>query len=220
MQGIKRSSNRLIQVVAIFALFVSFTSVSAAAEENNDSRWLATVKGGIFEPDFDQYETFYGSDHTSYYGVSFSYLFRQHFEVGVGLDYSRSKGKGWLPQNQQTGGEVRYSIMPVHAYVGYRGKFSAAQGVVPYVSLGLTYLRYEQKVLGQDDVDGGAGGFHWRAGVQFRLNSFDRAGAGKLSARYGIENTYLSLEYQSVSAKSDDIELGGQSMLIGLVLEI
>jgi hypothetical protein len=180
--------------------------------------WTLEIKGGEFEPELEEWETFYGDDRTEHAGLAAAYKFLRQAEVGLALDYIKDEGVGFLPLNDELGGEVKLQLYPAHLYVLLRGIFFEDQWVVPYVGGGLTRVYYRQKIENQASVRGEADGDHTRAGLQILLDWFDTGNAVGFEDE-GVENSYLTIEMLSFSAEIDGIELGGESTMIGFAFE-
>lgn len=187
--------------------------------------WSIEVKGGKFEPDAENWETFYGKKDTDQYGVAWAYKPVRQMEVGLSIDFSKDRGKGLLADNS-IGGRVEYEQFPVTAFVLLRGVFNENQWVVPYVGIGYTQLYYKVDIQNDDKREGDTGGIQTRAGLQFLLDPINKRGALGLQRDFGVENLYLVLEVQELDADKEtvsnggaDIELGGTSYLIGLLFE-
>jgi hypothetical protein len=180
--------------------------------------WTLEIKGGHFEPELEEWETFYGDDRTDQAGLLAGYKFLRQVEVGLAIDSIKDKGVGFLPINDQLGGEVDFELYPAHLYVLWRGVFFEEQWVVPYVGGGATRVYYRQAVENQATVRGKVNGDHVRAGLQFLLDWIDTGSASGFEEE-GVDNTYLTVEALSFSAEIAGIELGGESAMIGLAFE-
>ncbi|MBI3776965.1 MAG: hypothetical protein HY273_15710, partial [Gammaproteobacteria bacterium] len=64
-------------------------------------------------------------------------------------------------------------------------------------------------------------GSHTRAGVQFLLDRLSGSDAANMQRSYGIDNTYLFIEQQTIKAevKSTKVDIGGKVYLLGLLFE-
>jgi hypothetical protein len=197
---------------------------SAQAQEPQPSNpvsrpyWTVEIKGGNFEPELEEWETFYGDDRTDQSGLSVGYKFLRQVEVGLAIDYIKDKGVGTLPISGELGGEVEFELYPAHLHLTLRGIFFENQWVVPYVGGGVTRVYYRQAIENQASVRGKVEGDHTRAGLQFLLDWMDTGSASGFEEE-GVENTYLTVEVLSFSAEIDGIELGGESKMIGLAFE-
>jgi len=209
---------QIITTCTIAMLAFSFFN-SAHARKSERPHWSLEVKGGRFTPDIDNYETFYGNDDTSEFSIGFGYKFLRQLEVGAQASYIQDDGVGLLPLNQNLGGQVAYTLVPVDVFVLFRAVFAKNQWVVPYIGGGWTRAYYRQKIQNQDDVEGKADGYHARAGIQISLNNMAPGQAAVAQKGIGPDYSYLIFEAKTFSAKKDGIELGGTSYLFGFLFE-
>ena len=100
-------------------------------------RWAMELKGGLFTPDLEDYEQFYGDDDSTLWGVSLGYRITNWLEVGGELGYTSEKGVGSLPGGGGSGGSVRYTLLPLQLFVNLRYDRSFRQLLVPYAGVGL-----------------------------------------------------------------------------------
>lgn len=195
----------------------------AAADDNAVEKpaWSFEFKGGRYHSTLDDYSKHFERNRSDELAFALARKAFRIFEVGVEVGRVHDKGVGDLIKNQTTGGTVIFDRYPVHAYVALRGVFYENQWVVPYIGGGATREYYEQKVVGQSSAKGHASGSHTRAGVQFLLDRLSGSDAANLQSGFGIENTYLFLEQQSIKAevKSANVDLGGKVYLLGLLFE-
>lgn len=192
----------------------------AADDVQKRSHWSIEFKGGLYYPDEDQWDRFYGKNRTGQLGMALGYKFHRRIEVGIESYFIKDSGVGYLPENDTTGGEVTINMYPVNLFLLYRAVFNEDQLVVPYVGGGWTHMFYRQKISGQDDVEGSTDGYHFRAGLQLLLDRLDKSGSFK-SAQRGINNTYLFLEVESIKAEDSATasKLGGQLYSLGVLVE-
>jgi hypothetical protein len=110
-----------------------------------------------------------------------------------------------------------------------RGIFTENQWVVPYVGGGWTRMYYKEELSLQPTARGYTDGSHVRGGLQLLLDVFDQRAATNMYRDYGISHTYFFVEAQrtramidtvaTVSSPSESINLGGTSVLGGLLFE-
>jgi len=211
-----------VQKIFIAALFCCVTSLATADDSAVDKpAWSFEFKGGRYHPALDGYSDYFGRNRTDELAVTLARKVFRVVEVGVELGRVHDKGVGALPLNHATGGTVTYDLYPVHAYIALRGVFYENQWLVPYIGGGSTREYYEQSVVGQSTAKGHADGSHTRAGLQFLLDRLSGGDAANLQSGYGIDNTYLFIEQQTIKAevKSAKIDLGGKIYLLGLLFE-
>ncbi len=192
--------------------------MTAASLAPSAPNWSLGLKTGKFEPELEEWATFYGDDHTDQFGVALGYKILPQVEVGLSIDYAEDSGVGTLPLNDALGGEVDFNMYPTHLYVLLRGVLFENQWIVPYVGGGMTRAYYRQKIENQNSVRGKADGDHTRAGLQILLDQLDTGNAAGFEEE-DVENTYLVVEAVSFSAEVDGIELGGKSVTFGFVFE-
>ncbi len=198
-------------------LLLAISSTLAAADEATP--WVGALKGGVFEPDLDEYETFYGDSQTDFFALALGYQFRPWLEVGGQVGGMRDSGIGLQPGTGQLGGSVEYTLVPVHIYVNFIGKRDQQQLLVPFAGAGLTTAYYRQEIATQPSREGRTDlGYNATAGVQLLLDRLDPRSARQLSAEGRIQ-TYLTFQAQWFSTEEDGIDLGGVTYLLGLRFE-
>jgi hypothetical protein len=184
------------------------------------------LKGGLFYPEIDNWQTYYGDQKTGHYAGTLAYKIFRQLEVGVEGGYIRDSGQGKAPLHSAAGvtvlaGNVTYELFPLQAFVLFRAVFSENQWLVPYVGGGWTRMYYREKIEFQDTIKGSFDGYHGRAGVQFLLDGLDRDAANSFYLEYGVSHTYLFVEAQKsrVMVDNSDLDLGGTSFLAGFLFE-
>jgi len=220
----------LTRVLKCFVAVLCCCVISLAVADDNavdKPSWSFEFKGGRYHPTLDEYSDYFGRNRTDELAFTLARKVFRVFEAGVEVGRVHDKGVGGLPFNKEkgfpvvTGGTVTYDLYPVQAFITLRGVFYENQWLVPYVGGGSTREYYEQKVVGQSAVKGHASGSHTRAGLQFLLDRLSGSDAANLQSSFGIDNTYLFLEQQTIKAevKSAKIDLGGKVYLLGLLFE-
>ena len=215
-------------VLAVSLLSVSAVTWSAdqavvdAKEETAEyaaPRWSLEFKGGKYKPDLELYKEFYGSDTNTFLAIGGAWRVNNWFELGGELGYSKDRGVGLLPNSGETGGNVKYTLMPLQLFANFRYDRSLNQLFVPYAGIGLVTAWYRQEIdqqpdrKGRTDVGGSA-----RVGLQLLLNRLDKSSAQYLRGDRRLRS-YLFLEGQYFSTKVDGIDLGGEILLLGLRME-
>jgi opacity protein-like surface antigen len=180
-------------------------------------RWAYEFRAGVFEPDLDLFEVFYGNDSESHYALAGSYRFKDWLEVGGEYSHMRANGVGVLTSSQALGGSVRYQLNPVHVFANFIFQREPDQRVVPYAGVGLAVARYEQEVAQQSDNKGRTdAGYSARAGVRFMLSARRRSTS---MAGSPYQRSFIFLEAQELSFEADSIELGGLAYSLGFRME-
>jgi hypothetical protein len=206
------------------ALLICCLGLSAGLPAGADTpasspHWSFEIKGGEFQPELSDWKKYFGSDSMNLDVVALGYMPLRALQLGAEVGYTHDDGQGLLPLNGTLGGDVSYTLVPVHVYLVVRGVFTAGQWLIPYVGGGWTRAYYKQEVATQQKNEGHADGWNTRAGLQLLLNPLDPSSAEKLKKGFGIDYTYLTLEAQKFSAKIDGTDLGGKSYLLGVRVE-
>jgi len=186
---------------------------------NASPKWTMEFYAGAFEPEDENWSTYYGSSKMPQVGFSIAYRIFNVLDIGTNISYGRDQGKGDLPLNNLIAGDVVHEMLPVELYLLFRARFTEGQWLVPYVGGGYTRFAYRQEVKGQDTVKGSVDGNHFRAGLQFLLDPLDEKSAQEIYRGFGVINSYLYLEYKQTEAEADKIKIGGTSYNMGLMLE-
>jgi hypothetical protein len=196
----------------------ALVSLASAADDGPTlaaPRWRVEVKGGNFEPALESFDTFYGDDDADHFAVSFARGLRPWLEAGAEVGHMRETGLGVLSTEGTPGGEVTYTLVPLHLFVNLRGVRKADQLFVPYVGLGLSSAYYKQEIDLQTDRSGVSHlGSDWRLGLQLYLNRLDGDTRGNYGSA-GVKQTYLFAELQRFSTQQSDKDLGGDLLTIG-----
>jgi hypothetical protein len=211
-------------LLACMTAFLAAAPDAPAAELKSRPHWSAEVKGGVFYPAADNWSAYYGSDRTWQIAGSLAYKLTRRIEAGIEGGMAKDQGAGYAPLNGISTGKVDYSLYPLNVFALFRGIFAEDQWVVPYVGGGYTRMFYRQQTEGQSDVKGAANGYHGRAGLQLLLDRIDTRAANNMYLGYGIIHTYLFVEAQRTTAKTDTVsggtvDLGGTSYLAGFLFE-
>ena len=175
----------------------------------------------------------YGESGNLSLWVGRSYSWRHILEVEVGAAFARSRGNLLAADGVTSSGEdVRLTLLPVTAALSARLDLFENQPVVPYASFGGDYWLWreswstETTLITDDAMGGGKYGWHWAVGGQILLDIFEQDQAGKLKARRGIEDSYLTVEYRESTVgdfqqeSSSGLLLGGSAVLVGLRFDL
>jgi len=212
---------RLAAWIVALGLVMSAAPARAQDSDGTAPRWSVEIKAGRFQPEVPDWETHYGNDATRAFAVALGRKVIRQVEVGAELLYGSDRGQGNLPLNERRGGDVLYEFAPVHAYILARGVLSERQWLVPFFGAGIGQLYYRQQVSGGPSSEGSTAYRTARAGLQLLLDRLSPRSAMNLQRGYGIEHTYLILDFQRSSAEIDGTpwDLGGDSWLAGLLFE-
>jgi len=212
------ASCKVMLVVLLSSACLLLPVASLAKDELTTPHWSFEFKVGQFESALDKWDTYY-DENPFLLNVGWSYKIFRPLEIGLSLGRMTTNGIGNFPIQQGIGGDVNFTLVPVNISLLYRFVFHEKQLLVPYIGGGWTRVYYRQRTGDGDKFEGSHDGHHVKLGVQILLDSFDKRSARNLHRRAGIENTYLFLEAQSIKAKENGIDLGGDSISLGLLME-
>ena len=209
---------RLVAALAI-GLLVTMQASAQGAGSLESPRWTYELRGVYFEPDLPQFSTFYGGDHSTYFGLAGTYRLLDRLELGGEYGLMREHGVGVLSDSNTLGGSVEYRLDSFHVFANMIFQNEPTQRVVPYVGGGLLVMRYEQAVPQQATVEGRTDlGWSARAGVRFMVASVGPV-ARSSSTESSYWRSYMFVEAEHMSAKVDRWNLGGNAFVIGFRME-
>jgi len=212
------NNDKAIVIALLLSACFLLPMASLAKDGTTPPRWSFEFKVGKFESALDEWDTYY-DERPFQLNVAWSYKIFRPLEIGLSLGRMTTDGVGNLPLQQSVGGDVSFTLVPLNVSLLYRLIFHENQLLVPYVGGGWSRVYYRQKTGDGDKFEGSRDGNHLKVGVQLLLDSFDKNGARNLQRRMGVENTYLFLEALSIETKKDQIDLGGDSVSLGLLME-
>ena len=210
-------SRRITLALSLVACVLAARGVCAQEAAVESPRWTYELRGAYFEPDLEQFATFYGDDTDSLLGIAGTYRLRDWLELGGEYGWMEETGVGLLTETGTLGGTVELRLNPAHVFANYIFQRAIDQRVVPYVGAGLMVMRYEQKVDFQDDIEGRTdAGWSARAGVRFLIKTHEPTSRSS-GAPYWRALAFF--EAQHMSAEVDDIDLGGNAVVVGFRME-
>ncbi len=175
----------------LFFLSLSFSS-NLHAVEATDQHWTAQFQGGFFLPTDDVLDQFLGKCCNGMYQLTFGRIFKDKYEVNLGVGLMSEGGTAIGINNGLPSGEdFNFTVVPISNSFVYRADFVENQLFVPYGGAGFDYMYFRENVQG-DVTEGVKFGYHAMAGVQILLEFFDQT-ADALEAE-GINDVFLTLE--------------------------
>jgi opacity protein-like surface antigen len=215
---------RKLAALALCLASGSMLATHASAQQSvlggfESPRWTYELRGVYFRPELEHFATFYGDDHSTFFGLAGTYRFGDRLELGGEYALMKENGVGQLSNSGGLGGSVELRLDRFQVFTNWIFQNDPLQRVVPYVGAGLLAVRYEQNIDLQPKVEGRTDlGWSGRAGVRFRIGSHGPT-AGADSADSPYWRSFVFLEAQRSSAKVDDIELGGDAVVVGFRME-
>ncbi|HJN73093.1 MAG TPA: hypothetical protein QGF58_04070 [Myxococcota bacterium] len=227
---------------ALFLLALAGLFMAPRAEAADFEGWKTKTKTNelhVGPMEFDQaaFGTVYGD---SVYMLRFDggrQLWR-FFELGGSVGLVRKEGTLVGTDSEASSGDAsQLTILPLSAAVtarfdptlkirdGWRG-----MPVVPYASIGADYyLRRErygdidtEDPFGNEVWSGGQAGWHYALGADILLDWMDPDNASRAQARWGIEDTYLTIEWrtrQDWPSSTSSLSFAGDTVTVGLKVD-
>ena len=183
------------------------------------------VGGGYFIPAVDDWKEQYGRSGGWLPSLYAGYAVAPRWWVAAEAGYFSSESRARDVTGNLSIERQRLTLLPITLGVEHAVRFSEDQLFVPFVGLGYRRVVYRLEVGNKDRVQGGAGGWVARGGLDVLLNALDPSAASGLREEWGIARTYMRFEAQwakvnaSGSAGTGDIDLGGKTFLAGLKFE-
>jgi opacity protein-like surface antigen len=209
---------RFLTALALGLLF-NAPAWSQGSGSLDSPRWTYELRGIYFRPDLPQFSTFYGNDHSTYFGIAGTYRLLDRLELGGEYGLMKEHGVGVQTNSGLLGGSVEYRLDSFHVFANWIFQNEPTQRVVPYVGAGLLVMRYEQSVELQPKIEGRTDpGWSARAGVRFQVASVGPVPRSS-STESSYWRAYMFLEAQHMSAKVDGQNLGGDAAVLGFRME-
>ena len=153
-------------------------------------------------------------------------LFRT-LEVDAGLGLMRETDAAVGEDSGESSGYyTRLTLLPVSLSGTLRLDVFDGQPIVPFAKGGMDYwLWMEQQNTGDGFVQGsstsgGKVGFHYGFGVNVLLDVFSKHRASRAEARWGIQDSYIVVEYRVQEMLSEDgLGFGGTALTAGLKID-
>ncbi len=165
-------------------------------------KWFSAELGfGAATPFGNLVQEIYGDRglHPMWHG-RFGLLLFSVFDLGLSADFAQITGRriGVL-EGERSAEYSRLTLAPFTATAIARLDLLPHQPVVPYAGAGVGYLVWsERNPIEDEQVDGDKYGWTWLAGAQILLDELEPARADDLDGWWGVNDTYLTLEYSRV----------------------
>jgi len=172
-------------------------------------------------------QSVYGENGNQLFFLESGMQFFRLLEVDVGLGLLRESDAA-LGQDsgEESGYTTRLSLFPISLSGTFRLDVFDGQPLVPFASGGVDYwLWAEQQNTGDgylmgSSTKGGKLGYHYGVGVNVLLDVFSQERASRAEARWGIEDSYLVVEYRLQETLSEEgLAFGGSVISAGLKID-
>jgi hypothetical protein len=216
-----------LKKLLVLVMLVLAPVLAHAADPRPDRpHWSVEIKGGVFEPALPDFKKYYDKSTVPEFAGSLAYKVIRQIDIGLSAGYLQAKGRGDARLNNMLAGNVTLKLAPINAFVLFRGVMSEEQWLVPYIGGGFTRMYYQERIDGQDTINGSVDGYHARGGLQFVLDALDPKAASSMYRDYGMFHTslFFEVEYiravvQATSTNPEEVNLGGTAYLAGLLFE-
>ncbi|MBI2609413.1 MAG: hypothetical protein HYW47_07455 [Deltaproteobacteria bacterium] len=113
---------------------------------------------------------------------------------------------------------ARFENVSLHGGAIYHFKYTRHQVFVPFIEGGGSYYWLKQER--QNPYNRTRRGFFGSAGIQLNLNAFEKKTADRFDLNYGINNTYITVEYKYINTPTAGVlDLSGQFFLAGFSMD-
>jgi hypothetical protein len=218
---------------AFLACLVALGAVRDARAAEDDRRW----KGGAVEVRFGPlwFDEVGGDDNpvTAVYGDTGNQLLMLEggpslfdvLQIELGIGRYHRRGNPVDSGGTSSGEDSAISMYPLTAGGRIRLDVLREQWIVPTVAAGADYWLWTERSAydsenyeWRDKIGGGKPGWHWAAGAQILLDAFEPRRASQLTARTGIDDSYIVAEYreQEIGEDHDGLIFTGSSFTVGL----
>jgi hypothetical protein len=148
-------------------------------------------------------------------------------DAGFGLIRGKGDAVGLAGDTPEPSGyPSRLVLMPVSLSVTFRADFWDGQPVVPYARAGGEYWLWFEQVKDEETyLQGGRGaggkiGWSYGGGVNILLDTFSRERSGNMKARWGVEDSYLVVDWRRQAMLEDGgLTFEGEALTVGLKLD-
>ena len=205
-----------ICIIILFLLVAHAPSIRA-----EQPIWSLALKGGYTLSEIDGWEDNYDDDGFATIGAEFGWKINRQLELNTSISYGDDRGNAFTASGRESVDALKYKQVPVHISVLYRFISHEDQFIVPFLGGGYTHLFYRLEFI-DDKRTGDQFGYHVRGGFQILLDRLEPDKADEISTTWGIDHTYLFFEgiYSKVDDfGSEDIDLGGWTIFVGLLFE-
>jgi hypothetical protein len=232
-------------IIIILFFIAPFLSIPLLFAETSRSS-IFEIHGGYFTPNIDDesgltttpYKDIF-KDSGLRFGATYSFEIIKDNYIGTisvlsGIEYFHVSGYGRYENDstQESSDETILTMIPMEVALVYNLDQLQNLFEIPfvfYVKIGLNYnLWWTTNGLGnvvdyEDNSSiGGKKGWHYGLGLRFLLDFLDSEAAVNFDNQYGINNSYLFIEFNSSNIDDfggNGFKLGGDYVRFGLALE-
>jgi hypothetical protein len=172
-------------------------------------------------------QTVYGESGNQLFFLESGVQFFRSLEIDAGIGLLReSDAAVGADSGDESGYTTRLSLLPVSLSGTLRLDLFEGQPIVPFAKVGVDYwLWTEQQNTGEgylkgSSTNGGKPGYHYGFGLNLLLDMFDMDRASRAQARWGIEDSYIVVEYRIQETLTEEgLDFGGSVISAGLKID-
>ena len=94
---------RFVWPLALGLLSARASAQASAFTALDSPRWTYEIRGVYFRPDLDNFSTFYGDNHSNYFGIAGTYRFGDRLELGGEVVVSKPEDLPFLDRGLPSG---------------------------------------------------------------------------------------------------------------------
>lgn len=207
--------SKFLHLLFAGALLAGALPAQAATSYQSERDWLLSLQFGSFKPEIDKEPGLVGTPFLDVFGprprllsrISIErFVFKDFGTLGGGLDagFAEFFGNAFVEGSDTPSPDtVSMRMVPITVFADYRFDWAAQNWkfpFVPYAKAGIGGWLFWINDAHGDTAGGGAAkgvrwGWTWSAGLQLMLDIFDPRLSREFDREYGVNGTYLYVDY-------------------------
>lgn len=231
----KRRARRAPLALSALIITIAAPGVAFGQDEEQTSRFSAEVKLGGYTPSIDSEFSEGQGPYQRFFGDKGMWMFETQLSVAAidlwgplgvtaNIGYAqKSASMLFADDGTDAPGETTLRIIPMRLGLSYNAEYLYRRFHVPLIpsaTIGLDYALWSTKDAGDDTSgSGGKSGWHVGAGLDLVLDPLAPGSAAVMSRKYGIEKTYLGVDFTSTHLNNfgqSTFDLSDNQWLFGL----
>lgn len=210
-------------MVALLALTYTTAAQGQGVEramvtDRSPRHWTLELQFGSYFPSIDRgvsgtpFEDVFGGGNLLTQLALQRYVYEGIGTLGIGLQvgYSEFFGRAFLQDsNVRSGDSSSLHVIPIQLFAAYRFDYAAIHWDIPFAVYGKAGIGEwiwwsddgDGETAGNGDASGAKLGFSVSAGAAFHLDWLDPRLAREFDRNFGVNNTYIFVEYTRWNAK-------------------
>lgn len=161
-------------------------------------KWASfEVGGGVLQPTGSDVKAVYTDKQQAHFHVRGGVLLASILDVGIGADFAQISGHRVGLSGATSAELTRLTLAPIDATGIVRLDFFHHQPLVPYGGAGIAYCLWQERdIVADHNVSGDKWGWTALGGLMINLGALAPNEQHDMDAWYGINDTFLTVEYQ------------------------